>query len=164
MIGADDDLDPAARSAAQRIAFQLTYARADIPRRFEPGELSGPDIPCAYGSVLAQSGGWEVPEDCGAPGRTEAEWVDRFASYAVAEATHEALEWFRVDGRPWLDPHGRAAKQIHAAVDELCDKLAEVRRTLLMEPNRREEHACADSVTTRCAIGMPTSSPSSSTR
>ncbi|MFY1595525.1 hypothetical protein [Micromonospora sp. WMMD737] len=132
----DEGVEPTARAAAERVTFQLTYDRTPTPRRFEPGELTGPDIPCAYGSPITQSGGWEVPDDYDHSGLTEAEWIDRFAAYAVAEAVHEALEWFRVDGRPWLDPHGRAEQQVHQAVDELCVRLAGIRAGL---PSRGED-------------------------
>lgn len=144
--------DPATR-AADRVSFQLTYARSPVRRRFQPGVLTGPPIPCAYGGELAASGDWNDSGDAGqdggwhAPGddpgnhdqddpttavvvgRSEADWVDQFAGYAVNEAVHEALEWFRLDGVPWLDPHGTPDEEdeVSAAVDELVAKLAAIR-------------------------------------
>lgn len=122
----------ASERAAARVTFQLTYDRTDQPRTFQPGALEGPWIPCAYGSTESQPGGWYQPDDDHGDDhpdttRTENQWIDRYAGYAVAEAVHEALEWFRVDGRPWLDPHGRAEDEIHAAVAELAAKLAAIR-------------------------------------
>lgn len=122
-------IEPAAKAAAERVSFQLTYARADKPRRFQPGFLDGPDIPCAYGGELNASGAWEDGGDLGEvfADRSEDQWIDRYASYALNEAVHEALEWFRVDGKPWIDPHGRDEDEVYAAVGELVAKLAGIR-------------------------------------
>ncbi|WP_328344716.1 hypothetical protein [Micromonospora sp. NBC_00421] len=125
----DDDIEPAALAAAARVDFRLTYARTQL-RRVQPGALDGPTIPCAYGGKDGQDGGWYDGRDLAVTGRTEAEWVDRYFGYAVNEAVHEVLEWFRVDGLPWLDPHGSPAHEdeVCAAVDELVDRLAQIRR------------------------------------
>lgn len=124
-------IEPAAQAAAERVSFQLTYARAEKRRRFTPGFLDGPDIPCAYGGELASSA-WEDSGDLGEvfADRTEQEWIDRYASYAINEGVHEVLEWFRVDGRPWLDPHGKAEDEVYAAVGELVARLAAIRARL----------------------------------
>ncbi|MFJ2087552.1 hypothetical protein ACIOBK_33845 [Micromonospora chokoriensis] len=45
----------------------------------------------------------------------------------IAEALPEALEWLRVDDQPWLDPHGPHSAQVHAAADELVDRLIRIR-------------------------------------
>jgi len=127
-----DGIEPNADAASRRVTFQLTYARATQPRTFQPGLLGGPPIPCAYDAdPLGQPGDWyDSSEDPGSnPARTEDQWVDRYASSAVQEAVHEALEWFRVDGQPWLDPHGDAEDAVHEAVGVLCARLAEIRRT-----------------------------------
>lgn len=142
-----DTIEPAA-AAAERVSFQLTYGRSPVQRRFSPGELTGPPIPCAYGNPLDASGGWtdssadtpasqdggwydsrDWPDPDDPACRSEQQWVDVFAGYAVNEAVHEALEWFRVDGRPWLDPHGTPADEdeITGAVDELVARLAAIR-------------------------------------
>lgn len=122
-------IESAARAAAGRVSFQLTYGRAEKPRRFQPGFLDGPDIPCAYGGEVDASGAWEDGGDMGEvfAERTEEEWVTRYASYAINEGVHEVLEWLRVDGRPWLDPHGPDEDEVYAAVGELVARLAEVR-------------------------------------
>jgi hypothetical protein len=111
------------------MTFQLTYARAGIHRRFSPGQLSGPLIPCAYGSPLDASGSWEDGDDLcfDHPQRTEEQWINRYAGYAVNEAIHEALEWLRVDGRCWLDPHGPAKLRIYALTNGFIDQLAALR-------------------------------------
>ncbi len=118
-----------ARRAAERVEFQLTYARSGRRRRFEPGLLEGPDVADAYGGTYSVPGVWENGDDMEGDDRrfTEQEWGDRYASYAVNEAIHEALEWFRVDGRPWLDPHGGAAEELYQLTGQLCQRLAELR-------------------------------------
>lgn len=144
----------AAETAAARMSFQLTYARSPRRREFRPGELTGPDIPCAYGGEINASGDWNDPRDdapADVPGtwtdggdrvqahteewesggeyyaRIEVDWIDRYANYAVNEGVHEVLEWLRVDGRPWLDPHGPAEAAIYAAVNDMVDRLATIR-------------------------------------
>ncbi|GIG93017.1 hypothetical protein [Plantactinospora endophytica] len=106
--------------------------------------MTGPDIPCAYGREIDASGDWNHPRDDSFATvhggwedggdveivfaeRDEAGWIDRYANYAVNEAVHEALEWFRVDGHPWLDPHGPAENEIYDAVNDLVDRLASIR-------------------------------------
>ncbi|MDG9674857.1 hypothetical protein [Micromonospora sp. DH14] len=123
------DTEPAAVAASARVSYQLTYARSPVTRRFSPGELTGPDIPCAYDGPIAASGYWEDSRDLDElrPDRTDNDWIGRYAGYALAEAIHEALEWLRVDGQPWLDPHGRHGAQVHAAVDDLVDHLVRIR-------------------------------------
>ncbi|MGI5214882.1 hypothetical protein [Plantactinospora sp. CA-290183] len=133
-----------ADAAAARVSFQLTYARSLKRREFMPGELTGPDIPCAYDGEINASGDWNdsrddtpATDDGGSEesgvaktvfaGRDESGWIDRYANYAVNEAVHEALEWYRVDGHPWLDPHGPAEDEIYSAVNDLVDRLAAIR-------------------------------------
>lgn len=121
--------EEAAELAAARVSFQLTYARADRVRMFSPGVMSGPSIPNAYGGDLNASGDWEDGDDDADPyaSRTEAEWIGRYANYAINEAVHEALEWFRVDGKPWLDPHGEDQDVIYGEVNALVARLAAIR-------------------------------------
>lgn len=123
----------AAQRAAHRMAFQLTYARSGEKRRFEPGILTGPNIPCAYGGELNASGEWNDGDDLSlneervhGPHRRR---LDRPVRQLRGQrAVHEALEWLRVDGAPWLDPHGEAMREIYAAVGRLVDELDEIRR------------------------------------
>ncbi|MEU1813144.1 hypothetical protein [Micromonospora aurantiaca (nom. illeg.)] len=123
------DTEPAALAASARVSYQLTYARSPSRRRFTPGELTGPDIPCAYDGPIAASGDWEDSRDLDEihPDRSEDGWINRYGGYAIAEAIHEALEWLRVDGQPWLDPHGPNSTQVSAAMDDLVAQLIRIR-------------------------------------
>jgi hypothetical protein len=132
----------ASRDAAARVTFELTYARSPVPRRFAAGLMTGPDLPCAYGSEVRASGDWEDGQDASAAvsDRGQDDWIDRYANYAVNEAVHEALEWLRVDGQPWLDPHGEAEEAIHALTNELCEQLAALRRAHLPDRSAADHH------------------------
>lgn len=116
--------DKASESAAKRVEFRLTYDRTE-PREFGRTELDGPMMPCAYGDGR-QWGKWADFDD---PDQsTENAWIDKYARMAIGEAVHEALEWFRVDGKPWLDPHGMDVESaVHREVNALCVRLAELR-------------------------------------
>jgi hypothetical protein len=128
----------AAERAAARITFQLTYARAAVQRKFSEGFMTGPSVPCAYGNEQDASGDWEAPHD--GPDLTEDQWIDEFASYAINEAIHEALEWLRVDGRPWLNPHGPCQMEIYDLTNDLCVKLAELRREVRKDADGHEHN------------------------
>lgn len=126
----DDEIervDAAADAAAARCEFQLTYARSSVPREFARGMLTGPNIPNAYGPGTA-AGEWCDSTTDGVVDTDPESWIDRYAGYALNEAVHEALEWMRVDGRPWLDPHGPNELDIYAEVNELCTRLAAIRK------------------------------------
>lgn len=107
----------AAESAAARVSFALAYARTG-PREFSAQEMDGPMVPNAYGDgeqwILWVDG--DDPDEISEDG-----FVDKFARMAISEAVHEALEWFRVDGEPWLDPHSMVAE---AEVLELSRRFA----------------------------------------
>lgn len=120
-------MSDAAERAAKRIDFQLTYARSEQAREFTPGWLSGPQIADAFRPGSTASGEWSNPDDEARADLTEDEWIERFASYAINEAIHEALEWFQVDGRPWLSPHGKSEDMIYVLTNRLCAELAELR-------------------------------------
>jgi len=128
-----DDVDLAKSTherAAARCEFQLTYARSPVRREFGPGWLSGPNIANAYRPGGTSPGEWLDPSDefmADDPDLVEGDWIAKYAGYAIQEVVHEALEWFRVDGAPWLDPHGRHDDLIYAAVGELIAKLEEIR-------------------------------------
>lgn len=121
-----DASEAAAGRAATRCDFHLTYDRAADRREFGPGVLYGPLIPDAFQPGEQAAGDWESPAD-GDSLLTENGWIERYASYAVQEAVPEALEWFWVDGWPWLDPHGLADNDICRLVDKLVDDLARLR-------------------------------------
>jgi hypothetical protein len=136
------DHTPESAAAAERVSFQLTYARAESLRRFGPAYLSGDSIPNAYVDDDAEEA--EFPETSGewdhgnAPNfdmetrtekpLTQGQWIDHYAAMAIAEVVHEGLEWFRVDGAPWLDPHGPAEHEIDELTNEFAARLAELRR------------------------------------
>lgn len=114
--------------ARQRVDFRLTYDKCD-PRDFEVDMLHGPYVPDAFSENGVQVGEWYQGDgpDYDDPEATEGDWHDHFAAMAVNEAVHEALEWFQVDGRPWLDPHGESERAIYQAVNDLCKKLASLK-------------------------------------
>lgn len=92
-----------ADDAAERVRFDLTYRRERGRRLFQPSGLSGHDIHNAYRRGGWSNGEWsaEFPDW----DDDSVDWVREFFTVAISEAVHEALEWFRVDGAPLLDPH-----------------------------------------------------------
>lgn len=110
---------------AQRFSFQLTYGRSPVPRRFSVDGISGPQIDNAYEphererSDDTAPGDWDSGE-WGGTEYPEEEWRAHFFNWAISEAVHEALEWFREDGKILLDPHGPAELKIH----DLCSRFA----------------------------------------
>lgn len=116
--------------AYKRVDFRLTYDKTTETRHFTPDTLFGPDIPDAF-SDRFMPGEWyqaDTPsvEDLDV---TEADWHETFAAMVVNEAVHEALEWFQVDGEPWLNPHGEHDLAIYEAVNALVQKLAALKRS-----------------------------------
>ena len=125
------DSDAAADRAAARCSFQLTYGRAGDRREFFPDGIGGPSIDDAFRPGQSSPGEW-----CGDSGHKEYDvdgWIDVYASYALNEAVHEALEWFQVDGKPWLSPHGKHEERIYQRVGKLAAELADLRRELVEE-------------------------------
>lgn len=114
----DTAWDAMVARAAERIDYRLTYAVTD-PRQAHPFGLYGPPIPNSYAPDEDSSGDWEDP-DFVTVVSTEQEAVDRWFTTGVREAVHESLEWFKVDGERYLDPHGTHENAIHA----LCEKFA----------------------------------------
>lgn len=121
--------------AAARCEFQLTYNRADEKRTFLPGKITGPDIPDAYGEDTTydgtSDGAWfaEPPPKAHRAFLTENDWISHFASMAIHEGVHEVLEWFQVDGVPWLDPHDRDQQEIiYSLIEELVAGLTQIRK------------------------------------
>lgn len=97
----------------ERIQFHLTYTR-DERRYFHGGGLDGQQIPNSYWSEEREGTGEFNPKS--APGEwchdemwrectSEEEAIRAAFRVAISEVVHEALEWFKVDGRPFLDPH-----------------------------------------------------------
>lgn len=95
-----------AENAAQRCTFDLTHQRAKTPREFSPGNITGDEIDDAFDPQATFCGTWmdraELPEDLE---DTEENWIAWYGQYALQESVHEMLEWFQVDGKPWLSPH-----------------------------------------------------------
>ena len=116
-------------SASQRVDYQLSFRRSREQRVFGEGELNGEDIDCARTNGNKSLAGWY---DRPVPGlidqMSEEDWVNWYQMMALQECVHEALEWFNVDGEPWLDPHIRDNKiAIRAAVIKLWRELKKVR-------------------------------------
>lgn len=112
--------------AKSRVEFRLTYNKTD-PRTFYDGEMMGPSIPSAYGEGMS-SGEWASGSIYPSDEADTETWMAHFASMAVNEAIHEALEWFKADGKPWLDPHGKHELVIYEATERLCEQLAAMRK------------------------------------
>jgi hypothetical protein len=124
-----------------RVDHRLTYDRTEEPRFFYADALMGPDIPDAFGDGMS-AGEWcaeDHPSEDD-PTIAEEDWFAHFAHMAVAEGVHEVLEWFKVDGEPWLNPHGIFETHIHRRVEAFWKELVALRaRTLeLNEAHRRE--------------------------
>lgn len=122
-------------SAAARVDFRLTYASTDEPRRCCSYGINGPTIPNSYygrglvppyQDVEDSSGDWEDPEH---PDVDEPEEVHiaRWFQDAVRESIHEALEWFWVDSKPYLDPHGVHENPIHSLSEKFTQQLLALR-------------------------------------
>lgn len=106
------------------IDFRLAYGCTQQPREWAVSAsyetvidvLRGPLLPNAYDFGETDGpGDWMHPD--GIETVTEALFV------VVGEAVHEALEWFRVDGKMFLDPHGGMEMKIHNHVRELVTGL-----------------------------------------
>lgn len=133
--------------AAARVDYQLTYARAKKPRQFHSYGISGDPLPNAYygregyarpNQPEVGSGEWDDPDH---PTTTdEQKHIDRWFTSAIAEAVHEALEWFWVDGEIYLDPHGPAS----VAISDLSTEFAEKLLLLKYEIQRLDEMREAD--------------------
>ncbi len=93
--------------ASNRVTYDLSFKRAETPRQFDSYELAGDQIDDAYAPPGKKSyGGWSCPHFSEIDGNEEA-WLQEFFCVAVTEAVHEALEWFRIDGRLVMNPHGK---------------------------------------------------------
>jgi hypothetical protein len=130
------DVTSESNSASVRCSFQLTYKRSRHRRVFSPTHISGDDIADARVPGRRASGDWFNESDPTtytytsdlAPEISEKGWIEHYASMAINEAVHEALEWFHVDRRPWLDPHGPHEGEIYALVDQFARELVALQR------------------------------------
>jgi hypothetical protein len=117
-------------AALRRANFRLTYGKTDRSRQFREDGIDGPDIPNAHNDKR-QTGSWEQQPPWAMNGEvlevpTVHHWLAHFLSMTVNEAVHEALEHFQVDGKPYLDPHGKHEEYIYILVNELAANLAEL--------------------------------------
>lgn len=126
-----------AHATAQRCRFDLVFRRSDRSRPIWPGYLGGQSIDDARRPGCTSPGGWEHIPNSLPDSTNPADWVDHYAAMAIAQSVHEALEWFQLDGKPWLDPHDYGithvdgvTTEIDALVDELARRLAQLRRNL----------------------------------
>jgi len=139
-------------AAAARASFDLTYGRAERPRRFVVDGIESieeidnsryghvANAPATSSADWNNDGDGDVDLDLDNHGRlrrvNEQDWFDDFARSAVGDGVHEVLEWLRVDGQLWLDPHDPDVETaIRAEVDALARRLA----TLRERHRRREE-------------------------
>jgi hypothetical protein len=101
-----------------RMSFNLSYAY-DPKRELGEGGIDGKPIPNAY-----------RPTSRGGEGKAPGDWVGEIAFWednpylqtfanAINEAVHEALEWAKVDRKPFLDPHGPHENDVFNAVSDL---------------------------------------------
>jgi len=96
------------RAASDRVSYDLHFKRAETPRVFDVYELTGDDIDDAFNPPGERSAGsWDCPHFFSMMDMNENAWFQEFFSVAVTEAVHESLEWFRVDGRLVINPHGK---------------------------------------------------------
>jgi hypothetical protein len=124
----------AAFRAAERCTFDLTYHRAQRPVRIEPGYLGRELMDCSRVPGKSSTGGWEHMDDTLPDSDDLADWCDHYASMAIAQSLHEALEWFQVEGEPWLDPHDeRMTGEVDELATQLAARLADLRRKSLAE-------------------------------
>lgn len=121
-----------------RLSFHLTYGYAP-QRSLETDCITGPNIPNAYDpSGPLSSGEWDLGQTA-LPSSAEQAFTVFFTA-AINEAVHEALEWFRLDGRPVLDPHGEHEIAIHDLSQRLGEQLLALSRSTEVDyPTAQEE-------------------------
>lgn len=124
--------EDACEQAAARVNYRLTYAATDQPRKFASDVMFGPKVPNSYRPDELSEGDWF---DNRVGDNTVESWFERFFERAVSEAVHEALEWFQVDGKPWLDPHSTkigdeisVETEIHELSSDFAERLIALRK------------------------------------
>lgn len=131
-------------AAAARVDYRLTYDTTGTARECHGHGISGPMIPNAYfdrpdwapknirtdadpmPALEFGSGDWEDPAHP-ANDAPEDDHISRWFQTAVREAMHEAMEWFWVDGSPYLNPHGEYETEIHDLSEEFTSRLLALR-------------------------------------
>lgn len=103
------------------IDFRLAYTCTPEPRKWvaelqQVDLLRGPRLPNAYDNGKTSGpGDWSYPDGV--------ETVRDALRVCVGEAVHEVLEWFKVDGEMYLDPHGGYVRSIENDCNELVDRI-----------------------------------------
>ena len=120
-------------NAAGRVDYRLTYEATPTPRECHGNGISGPPIQNAYNPSDPKdrgSGDWEDPDFVDSMKElSEEAAIDRWFVVAVREAVHEALEWYRVDGQIFLDPHGEHEISIHDVSEKFAIELLKIRES-----------------------------------
>lgn len=104
-----------------RLSFELSYTR-EPSRRISYTGIDGPAIDDSVVPGRQSTGVWS--QDSIGEQRSERGIVNEAFNAALNEAVHEALEWFKLDGTPLLDPHDPLVEDdIYVAVRTLSDTL-----------------------------------------
>lgn len=129
-----EELLPWERAVA-RLRYRLAFTSTDR-RTFRPDELCGPDIPDALDEQRMSPGAWfqDFGPDPSDVTVSEAEWLAHFFSMVLNEGVHEILEWYQIEGRRYLNPHGVHAAQIHEHVNALAAALTALADSSAEEP------------------------------
>ena len=121
--------------ASARTSCQIRYGRSPVERRFHEFGISGSgplDSAIEPGKICELGSEWAVDfaDEAQAAGfdDTSVDWVAAMFSATVIEATHEALEWFQVDGERYIDPHdAELVHKITNAARSFASLLIEIR-------------------------------------
>lgn len=110
--------------ASERVSYDLSFKRAETPRKFREYELTGDDLDDAFSPAGQKSTGhWECPHFMEGDARPPEDWFREFFKVAITEAVHEAMEWFRIDGRLVINPHGKNEMKIFEVSDRFGEEL-----------------------------------------
>lgn len=117
--------------AADRIEYRLTFGRTEEPRSFDREIITGPRLPDAVNEGQTSTGDWHCfitpPDIYKRP--TVNHWIESYFEGAIQEAIHEVLEWFKVDGERFMDPHNFGTEtQIMEEVNTMVGKLLQLRK------------------------------------
>lgn len=131
------------KAAAARVDYRLTYGCTPSSREVHGGGIDGPSLPNSYWHMRGGDQPGNTNPDYSSPGGSgewcdpehpsndapEADHIARWFETAIREAAHEAMEWFWVDGEPFLDPHGDHEAVIHDLSGEFAAQLIALRET-----------------------------------
>lgn len=121
--------------AAERVSFDLTYKRSPDKRGIEPGVIKGAPTDDSYKEGAESPGGWNNFDFANWPENEDdvQGWLYHYFTLAMQEAIHEGLEWFRVDGKIFLNPHDDRFQDLDDAVIDLSNEFIEKLYNLAME-------------------------------